>query len=153
MRKKYIILIISFFVVLLDQITKYLIVRNFYFCESVPVIKNVFHITYVTNTGAAFSMFSNYGKWLLLIVVTALILIYIFIARQRESIPVSSLAAFSLILGGGIGNLIDRMFRGAVVDFFDFRIWPVFNVADSAITVGMLIIVLFSLIRKKSRYN
>lgn len=151
MRKKYIVLIISFLVVLFDQAAKYFITRNFYFCESVPVIRDVFHITYVTNTGAAFSMFSAYGKWLMLLVVAALILIYIFIVKQENVMPASSLIAFSLILGGGAGNLIDRLFRGAVVDFFDFRVFPVFNIADSAITVGMCIIIIFSLILKKGR--
>jgi len=151
MRKKYIILSIASLVILLDQITKFLITGNFYFCESVPVIKNVFHITYVTNTGTAFSMFAGYGKWLMLVVVAALVIIYVHLMKHRESIPASSLIAFSLILGGGMGNLIDRIFRGAVVDFIDFRIWPVFNVADSAITVGMATIILFSFIRRKNR--
>lgn len=131
MHKKSLIIIFSVFI--LDQISKLIIVKNFYFGESVAIIKNVFHITYITNTGTAFGMFQKYGNILLVFSVVAIIVIATLIYKTN-SVPLS------LILGGAVGNLIDRIFRGSIVDFLDFCIWPIFNIADSAITIGITIL-------------
>ncbi|MDD5686413.1 MAG: signal peptidase II [Elusimicrobia bacterium] len=147
MYKKSIIIIIA--ILLVDQLTKYFIVRNFYLGESLPVINNIFHITYITNTGTAFGLLQNYGNILLIFAIVAIIIITISIYKQK-GIPKTGLMAFSVILGGAFGNLTDRLFRGSIVDFLDFRIWPVFNVADSSISIGIAILIIHSLFAKKS---
>ncbi|PIU83203.1 MAG: signal peptidase II [Elusimicrobia bacterium CG06_land_8_20_14_3_00_38_11] len=147
MRKKSIIIIFAVFIS--DQITKYFIVKNFYLGESAVVIENVFHITYITNTGTAFGMFQKYGNILLVFSVVAIILILILVFKQKTHSLTHSLA-LSLILGGAFGNLFDRLFRGKIIDFLDFRIWPIFNIADSAITVGIIILFIHSIIAKKT---
>ncbi|MFH1540849.1 MAG: signal peptidase II [Elusimicrobiota bacterium] len=141
MCKKSIIIIII--VLILDQLTKFIIIKKFYLGESVAVLKNIFHITYITNTGAAFGIFQGYGKVLLIFSIVAIILISVLIFTRKNIFHISQVS-FSLILGGAIGNLSDRIFRGEIVDFLDFRIWPVFNIADSAITVGMTILFIYS---------
>ena len=146
MRKKSIIIIFAVFIS--DQITKYFIVKNFYFGESVAVIENVFHITYITNTGTAFGMLQKYGNILLAFSVVAIILISILVFKQKTNSLTHPLA-LSLILGGAFGNIFDRIFRGGIVDFFDFRIWPIFNIADSAITVGIIVLFYHYLFSKK----
>jgi len=140
--------IIIFLIFLFDQITKFFIVQNFYFGESVPVIENVFHITYITNTGTAFGLLQKYGNILLTFSVVAIILISILILKQKTNSLTHPLA-LSLILGGAFGNLFDRIFRGEIIDFLDFRIWPIFNIADSAITVGIIVLFYHSLFSKK----
>ncbi|MDO8734510.1 MAG: signal peptidase II [Elusimicrobiota bacterium] len=147
MRKKSIIIIVAVFI--LDQITKYFIVKNFYFGESIVVIENVFHITYITNTGTAFGMLQKYGNILLAFSVVAIILISILVFKQKTRLAAHSLA-LSFILGGASGNLFDRIFRGEIIDFLDFRIWPIFNVADSSITIGIILLFLYSIFSKKN---
>ncbi|MBI5573204.1 MAG: signal peptidase II [Elusimicrobia bacterium] len=146
---KFKLIVIVFLIFLLDRITKYFIVKNFYLGESSAVIKNVFHITYITNTGTAFGMLQKYGSVLLIFSIVAIILISILVFKQKTHPHTHSLA-LSLILGGALGNLFDRIFRGEIVDFFDFRIWPIFNIADSAITVGIIILFYFSIFAKKN---
>lgn len=146
MRKKSLIIIVAVFI--LDRITKYFIVKNFYLGESVAVIENVFHITYITNTGTAFGMLQKYGNILLIFSIVAIILISILIFIKKDISGLNQIA-FSLILGGAFGNLFDRIFRGEIIDFLDFRIWPIFNVADSAITIGITLLFFYSIFSKK----
>ena len=98
---------------LLDQWTKYYIMNHFMLGESLVVIPNVFHLTYIINRGAAFGMLAN-QRWF-----------------------------FLLLVSGAIGNGIDRYMLHGVVDFFDFRIWPIFNVADIGICVGVALVVYY----------
>lgn len=149
MRKKHIVLIIAALVLLADQISKFFIVRDFLPYESVPVITNVFHITYVMNTGMAFSMFTSYGRVLAVFAFIVICFLFIYVYRQKDEILGETFVALSFIIGGALGNLVDRVFRGAVVDFLDFRIWPVFNVADSALSVGIFLLLLHSIMRRK----
>ncbi len=136
-------LAITFVIVILDRSTKlffsYLLSAN----ESWPVIRNVFHMTLVHNTGIAFGLFKNQGIVFIIISLIAIILLIFnlyYYHQNNEALSQSYIVAFSLILGGAIGNLIDRLCYGYVIDFIDFRIWPVFNIADSAITIGAVII-------------
>ncbi|AEM78911.1 signal peptidase II [Thermoanaerobacter wiegelii] len=132
-------IIIVAFVVLLDQVTKYLAVKYLMPIWSYPVIKNFLHLTYVENKGAAFGMLQN--KTLFFIVITVIVgavLIYSMIKLPENSVYNYTLA---MILGGAIGNLIDRVRLGYVVDFIDFKFFPaVFNVADSFIVIGAIIL-------------
>ena len=100
-------------------------------------------MTLVHNTGIAFGFFKDQGIVFIIIPIIAIILLVfnVFYYRQNdEALSRPYIIAFSLILGGAIGNLIDRIMYGYVIDFIDFRIWPVFNIADSAITIGAVII-------------
>ncbi len=137
-------------ILFLDQLSKLFVSRNFSLYESLPVIPGVFHITLVHNTGAAFGLFKG---GVFMCIVTSLIVIAVLaamlVSRQRR--PALLTVAFSLILGGAVGNLIDRVLLGHVVDFIDLRIWPVFNIADSAITVGAVTACWFYLIGEKRR--
>ena len=106
---------LSICIVVLDQVVKFLVAHEMFPGMSIPVIQDVFHITFVLNPGAAFGI----------------------LAHQRSFFIVGT----ALLLGGALGNLIDRVRFGHVIDFFDFRIWPVFNIADIAIVVGVAAII------------
>lgn len=135
----------ALFVVLLDQVSK-IYVRNLLSPgDSLPVIKGFLYITHIQNKGAAFGFLG--GRQLLFVIVTilsiALIAVYYF--KARESHPLFNLA-LGLEVGGAIGNLIDRLRFGGVTDFLNVRVWPVFNVADTAIVAGVVLLILVSLV-------
>ena len=131
---------------IIDQITKYLIVQDFTEVgDTFPLWENVFHITYVRNTGAAFSVFSggvSWLRWLSLIVSLGLIAFALFGNR----LSLLEQIGYGFVLAGALGNGIDRFLFGYVVDFFDFRLinFPVFNVADIAINLGIFFLLLTS---------
>ena len=127
-------------VVILDQFSKYIVVENMALGESIPIIEEVFHLTYILNPGAAFGMFAHNRLFFIAI---AVIVIGSIIWARREILasPWEVKAGCGLFLGGAIGNLIDRARQGLVIDFFDFRIWPVFNIADIAICIGVGLII------------
>jgi signal peptidase II len=130
---------ITFFVVFFDRVTKIFFTDLLDYGESLPIIRNILHMTLIHNTGIAFGLFKDQGIVFIIIPVIAIILLIfnIYYYRQNdEALSRTYIIAFSLILGGAIGNLYDRIAFGYVIDFIDFRIWPVFNIADSAITVG-----------------
>ncbi len=142
-------------IVFLDRITKIFFLNLLSPGESLPIIPNILHMTLVCNTGMAFGLFKNQGVVFFIIPVVILCLFVFnvyFYRKSDEMLTRPYIVAFSLILGGAIGNLVDRMIYGHVVDFIDFQIWPVFNLADSAITIGAGIIILecFNLSKKKS---
>lgn len=129
-------ILVSIFTILLDQISKYVIDRSLNLYETIPIIQNFLHITYVKNTGAAFSILQ--GKTLFFSVISIFIIGFIiYIVFKTPVTKRSHRLVFSMIVGGAIGNLIDRMRFGYVIDFIDFRIWPVFNIADCAIVIGV----------------
>lgn len=127
-------------VVILDQFSKYIVVENMALGESIPIIEEVFHLTYILNPGAAFGMFAHNRLFFIAI---AVVVIGIIIWARREILasPWEVKGGCGLFLGGAIGNLIDRARQGLVIDFFDFRIWPVFNIADIAICIGVGLII------------
>lgn len=133
------VIIVTFLVTLgIDQLTKYLVVNNFSLHQSVPVIKNVFHLTYVQNRGAAFGILQGHSTFFILITVVVIgLLVYFYRELPLENF--FNWLGLGLALGGTIGNLIDRVRVGYVIDFLDFRIWPVFNLADSAIVTAVFI--------------
>ena len=133
-------------VVLLDQLTKYLVIKKFFLHESVKVIPGFFSLTYVRNPGAAFGILAGAsGSWRTIFFATvsmaALAVIATLVRKTSDRLP---LIAFSLIGGGAVGNLIDRLRFGEVVDFIEWYYgsfhWPTFNIADSAITVGVTLL-------------
>lgn len=130
-------------VVLIDQLSKFLALNFIKPFESIPIIKNIFHLSLVLNSGIAFGLFKNQVIFYLVLPAVAIIwLVFnLFLSREEKNFDRMYFFAMSLILGGAVGNLIDRLRLGYVVDFLDFRIWPVFNLADSAITIGVAIII------------
>ncbi|MDD5108081.1 MAG: signal peptidase II [Candidatus Omnitrophica bacterium] len=132
------IFIIIASVIFLDQATKFLASKFLQLNNPVPLIKNFINLTLVYNRGAAFGMFQNQLSMFLLISFVAVILIICSLRDKRNSVIYK--VSLSLILGGAIGNLIDRLRFGFVIDFLDFRVWPVFNLADSVITVAALLL-------------
>lgn len=132
-------LFVALLVIIFDQLSKYYVVSNFYLGESVPVIENIFHWTYILNPGAAFGMFEGSRWFFVVIAIGVLVGIWYMKDEINEGGWMMQYGA-ALFGGGAIGNLIDRARSGLVIDFFDFRIWPVFNVADIAICVGVAMI-------------
>lgn len=132
--------LIAFSTLLVDQVTKLIVMQKMEVGQSIPIIPHVFHLTFVKNVGAAFGILANWIPFFILVGLGAAVLIIFFYYKLK---PRSKLVRFalSLILGGALGNLIDRIRLGYVVDFFDFRIWPVFNIADCAVVIGMLFLV------------
>lgn len=123
-------------IVLMDQASKYYISHTMAPESSLPLISGVFHITYVLNPGAAFGLFKyKTGFFLAIAALLVALVAYLYprLPRERSWLRYG----MTLMTGGAIGNVIDRVQTGYVVDFFDFRIWPVFNVADIAIVCGV----------------
>ena len=132
-------LLVALLVIIFDQLTKYYVVSNFYLGESVPVLENIFHWTYILNPGAAFGMFEG-SRWFFVVIAIG-VLVGIWYMKDEINEGGWMMQYGAVLFGGGaIGNLIDRARSGLVIDFFDFRIWPVFNVADIAICVGVAMI-------------
>lgn len=132
-----------------DQVTKTLVRNTMYVGESIPPDAPV-RLTYVRNTGSAFGLFPNQTTVLTVAAAVGVIVIAYVLLRQGKT---SNLLAISLTmqLAGAIGNLIDRISYGYVVDFVDFRFWPVFNVADSSITIGFLLLAVALLFSRGSK--
>lgn len=131
-----------------DQLTKYAISANFLPGESLPVVPHIFHITYVLNPGAAFGMLPQ-ARWFFVLSAVALFIAFMAYHRQLKRQPAAFYYGCVAMLAGAVGNLIDRIRQGLVIDFFDFRIWPVFNVADVAIVLGVAGMVFAILFRMK----
>jgi signal peptidase II len=134
-------------IVATDQLTKLIVDRSMALYDSIPVIDGLFNLTYIRNTGAAFGIFAGSApafrlSFLILFSLVAIGFVITMLRRLRED-HTGLITALAFILGGAVGNLIDRLAYGEVIDFFDFYWrgyhWPAFNIADSFITVGVLI--------------
>ena len=137
----YFILVTSIFVVLTDQLTK--ILASIYLKQDIVLINNLFSLSLVNNDGAAWNIFS--GKQAFLIVITFIILVLVYnMMYQFPKNKINNLA-FGLLLGGIFGNLIDRIFKGYVIDFISVSTFPVFNIADCGITIGIIILIIQSI--------
>ncbi len=131
-------------VILADQLSKYFFLHYLAPQQSIPVFKNIFHLTLVFNRGVAFGLFKNQVLFYLILPFLAIawLAFILFFPNNRSTFSRLYYFSLTLILGGAVGNLVDRLRFGFVVDFLDFRVWPVFNLADSAITVGISLIIL-----------
>lgn len=146
MNNKVKISISSIILIVIDIVIKLIISNNLILNQSISVINNFFYITYVKNTGVAWSILS--GKINLIIVITLviimLLIIYIF---NKKSYSVLEIISYSMLLSGSIGNLIDRIIYGYVIDYLDFNIlgydYPIFNFADICIVIGIVLILIF----------
>lgn len=148
-REKLIIIIfIILLLVLIDQTVKRIIVNNIY-NSSIIVFKGFFSLTYVENTGGAYGIWNGNILRVILINIALLGLLIKFILLKKEEINIKILIAISLIISGGISNLLDRIFRGYVIDYIDinqFIKYPVFNIADICIVLGCIIIMIYTII-------
>jgi len=133
--------IIVFLTLLVDQVSKYIISTNMYQGQSIAVLPPVFYLTYVLNPGAAFGMLANHTNFFIvvsLLVVIGVLVGYRYLPRDRFLAHL----ALGLLVSGALGNLIDRFRLGRVIDFLDFRFWPVFNLADTAIVIGASLLII-----------
>ena len=135
------ILIIILFL-FIDQLIKFLFASNIYVGQSITIISNFFKITYVTNDGAAFNLFS--GNILFLVIIAILVIFYII--KNIKTLEKKEKYIYSILIAGILGNLIDRIFRGFVIDYIDFRIFgydmAIFNFADICIVCSCILLVL-----------
>ncbi len=143
-------------VIVIDRITKAVIMNRLYPNELIEVVPGLFNIVYYRNTGAAFGIFrggSSFKIFFLIIVTGAALIFIAFMVRRCEDLTAT--LALSLIAGGAVGNLIDRLVSGSVLDFLDLYAgnfhWPAFNVADSAITTGVVSTILIFSLKKPKR--
>jgi signal peptidase II len=147
-------------VFLLDQVTKAVIQRTMPLHESIPVIRGLFSLTYIRNPGAAFGLFAEHGNGLRMVffatisVIAIFFLWTLFVKTPKEAFL--GRLSIAMVMGGAMGNLVDRIRFGEVVDFLDFYIgshhWPAFNVADSCISVGVTLMIWY-FIREDRRAN
>lgn len=145
---KRIFALVSILVVALDQYTKYVVKSSFMPDESRIIIPHALWFTYVQNQHGAFGLFGSHP--LVLAALASLVLISFFVWYRQERGGWGTHVAFALILGGAIGNILDRIRLGYVVDFVDLHWFPVFNVADSCITIGVCLLLLRMLIHERS---
>ncbi len=144
-------------IVALDQWSKWAIKTSFNLYQSKPVIQDLLHFTYVTNDGMAFGLSFPGGKHVLLIM-TILLTGFIvgFLWKEKNGHPLIKYG-LALILSGAIGNLIDRLLYGKVVDFLDLMIgnfhWYIFNIADSSVTIGMILFIIHSVYIEQKKTN
>lgn len=136
----YAVVIIVF---VLDQLSKVLALKYLMPVGSIPIIKNIFHLTYVENRGAAFGILQN--QKLLFIVFALLVLGSIWFYAHNNELDKIMVYGLSLVAGGALGNLADRIRLGFVVDYFHIANFPVFNIADSAVVIGITLISIFIL--------
>lgn len=141
--------LIAAVVLIIDQWTKWLVMRHMFQGESIPMIENIFYLTSHRNAGAAFGILQD-QRWFFIIITIAVVaglIYYIWQMKNENQVLVYSLA---IILGGAVGNFIDRLIMGEVVDFLDVKIsigtfyydFPIFNVADSALVIGVSLLII-----------
>jgi len=142
----------AFCILIIDQVTKYIVIQRLPVNKSIEIIKGFFYITHVSNTGAAFGLFQGYTRVLTIVSIVAIFLIILL----KTILKINSTfynVSLGFILGGALGNLIDRYFAGKVTDFFNFSFFgAVFNVADLFINIGFcltIILILKEYLKKK----
>ena len=143
MKNKYItIFSTALIITLIDQITKFLVKTNFQLNQTLPIINNIFHLTYINNTGAGFGILKAQTSILIFISIAVIgIIFYNFDRIKNKETLLQVLVGF--VLGGTIGNLIDRVAYSHIIDFLDLRIWPIFNFADTFVTVGVIGLIIY----------
>ena len=151
MNRKHLIIIIGLIIILLDQITKILVIN-----ENIILIPNLLLFTYTQNTGTAFGIGSNNAIIIIILNIIVLGVIIKFLKERKDDVEMNIFISLILIASGGISNLIDRIFRGYVVDFIDVNLFnfPNFNVADISIIIGigiLLIVIIKSFFSGKTR--
>jgi len=151
-RREVVLIVIALLVIVLDQLSKHYVVLNLRLgvpWNPIESLSRYVSFTYITNEGAAFGMFPAFGTFfavIAIIVVIVILLYYRHLSNGQWALNVG----LGLQLGGALGNLVDRIRVGHVIDFIDFKVWPIFNVADSSIVVGVAILAL-SILRDEEK--
>ena len=145
----YILVIVG--VIVLDRIVKTAVASSMDVGDSIAVLGDFFHITYIQNTGAAFSILQNHQLFLILLPAVVILIGIVIICTGLKKYKPVFLWALALMCGGGLGNLTDRMAYGSVIDMFDFGFFPVFNVADISVCVGCGLLMLYMIIFENKR--
>ena len=149
------IILITLITLIIDQASKHLVHFNMIEYESIPIIKDFFSITFMKNRGVAFSILE--GNVPLIILITSIIIILIIKYIKNTNPKNIEKIFYSLIIGGSIGNLIDRIVYGYVIDFFDFNLfgynYPVFNIADILIVIGIFSLIILSYIESRDQID
>lgn len=147
---------LSIILLIIDQISKLIVVKMVDINNSIEIIKNFFYLTYTHNTGAAFSILTGQRIFLIIVAIIILITIFNYLRKNKIEGKIEGLA-FSLIIGGSLGNLIDRIVRGYVVDFIDIKIFgynfPIFNIADTFIVIGVFLLIIVLSRKEKNNDN
>lgn len=148
--------ILAAFIIAIDQISKWLIITNMTIGQSIPVIPNIFYITSIRNTGAAWSILEGKRVFFYIITVIVAIIVIYYLQKAGRHHPLLG-TALGLVLGGSLGNFIDRVFRGRVVDFLHVYIgnysYPIFNIADSSLVIGVILILIYIYLEGKKEKN
>lgn len=148
-------IIISIILLCIDQISKLLVVNLLTKTDSITIIKNFFYLTYINNDGAAFSILVGKRIFLILIAVLVIVMLISYIKKNNIQNKLE-LVSLALIIGGSLGNLMDRVVRGYVIDFLDFKLFnynfPIFNLADTFIVIGVILLLLKE-IRKENNLD
>lgn len=147
----YVIILIAALSIAVDQILKLIVVNALEIGQTVPLIDGVFHFTYIQNFGAAFSILQNRQSFLIIITAIAMAVMAIVAVKNINRYSKLTSVSLALIVGGGIGNIIDRIRMGYVVDFLDFRLidYPVFNFADCCVVIGAILLVISILLSER----
>lgn len=130
------ILLLVLVIVMMDQWSKFYIQTHMMLGMSIPVVQDVFHLTYILNPGAAFGLLEHQTMFFVVIAVCMVLAAIYYYPKIPKEYRLLRFGA-GLVVGGALGNVIDRIRTGYVVDFFDFRIWPIFNIADIGIVCGV----------------
>ena len=139
-------------VFLADRFSKWNILDHYKEGQGFALIRGILHVTRVNNAGAAFGIFQGAGFWLIAVSMIFIVVFGIYFLKNTASFKPAVFYAAPLIVAGALGNLFDRVRYGYVVDFIDLRVWPVFNIADASICVGMGLIML-SLLKRRFAEN
>lgn len=141
-----VIVVISIILVLIDQISKKIIELNYNIGDSKEIIKNFFYITSHRNRGAAWGILQNSRYLFLFITILFLFLLFFYVYKNKVVLKINDYVIFSLVIGGALGNFLDRIIKGEVIDFLDFHIFgydfPIFNLADTFICLGIFLLAL-----------
>lgn len=146
--------LLAFVIIIIDQLTKWWVIANMELRESITVIENFFYLTSHRNTGAAWGILE--GKMLFFYIITVVVIVVIcYYIQKFAKDSILTGIALGLILGGAVGNFIDRLFRKEVVDFFDVYLgnynYPIFNIADSALVVGVIVVLIATIVDERKQ--
>ncbi len=129
------LIMLGILIIFADQLTKHIVESLLYVGQSVPIVPQYFHITLVRNPGAMFGIMAHWRWFFVVVTIASLIILLIFMKDISKDV-IFAKVGLALIMSGAVGNLIDRLRFGYVIDFIDFRVWPVFNIADIVLCLG-----------------
>ena len=135
-------ILIGMALVIIDQTIKYMVNTNMILGQSYPLIEDFLYITYVKNTGIAFGLFKNNNLFMILLI-SIIILILLYFYNKEKNKVFSLNIAITLLISGAVGNLVDRIYYGFIIDYIDFNFWPAFNLADSLIVIGSITLAVY----------